>query len=1209
MNSRSSTQNNPAWFLTSGIMTLMVLGMLLTGPIQTAHGQCTGAAGPDQTFSCNTGTVVSVTMAATGTGKWTQPTYNPGSVIITDTFSPITTITGFSLPGTYSFIWTDTSTMCADTVNVIINNQCECFNLNFSDGTFTGWTGTYSHTGGCPAPNPYLNPGINQGPLNYQSNSSTTQWSQIITSTAGGNEPYLASQGVNIPVAYPGGSGYSARIGNTWPQNGNPYGSDAESISFTYNVTAANAGFTYYYFPILNDGSNTHTAAEQPYFKIRMVANGTDTIACATFDVDASNAASVGGFNSVNDPTSYHPGYPVDNVYYKPWTAVYVPLGLYIGQTVKATFTTRSCISPDCFLGIVGYHFAIAYIYAQCGPVALEAVPHNTCTQNGYTITAPVGMRTYAWSGPGISNDTTISISVTQSGQYTVTMTPFGATPCPFTLDTIIVIDTIPAYKANFSHDSTCLGDTIHFHDLSTPVGLVASWAWDFHNTGTINSTVQNPSYTFPSAGTYQVKLTVVSTTGCTSDTVIPVTVYPLPTPTISQTSTNNCGGYKDTLTAYSGVSYIWSTGSNKDTTTVSPLVDSTYTVTVTDAHTCSATAAIRLTVITPPTATITPTPPQICFGKNDTLTTGVGAGYHWSNGANTIAIIVSPASNTPYSVTVTGGNGCTASATDTVIVDSLPTSAIILSSEQICSGSKDTLTARGGVSYTWSNAANTDTTIVSPTTTTPYSVTVTDINHCTASATDTVTVIPLPTPGITLSSAHICSGHSDTMTASGGISYAWSNGANTDTTTVSPATTTPYSVTVTGANTCTASATISVIVDPLPIPGIISEAPQICFGNTDTLTAGGGVSYAWSNSATTASTAVSPDTTTAYTVTVTGANTCTASDTITVIVNPLPTPVITLSSAQVCSGNKDTLTASGGVTYAWSNAANTDTNIVSPAATTQYIVTVTDAHSCSDTASKTVIVIPLPTPSVTPAAPQICFGSGTTLTAAGGIGFRWSNAANTDTTTVSPLTTTTYSVTVTDANNCSAAATATVTVTPLPTLSVGPDTVICTQLSYNIPGLTSASSIIWSPDSALSNANIVAPVFHYPDSMNFSYTVIAIDTVTGCADTVHVNIGSQPCVSYIDGPQAFSPNGDYSNDFYTLFASHIAKYDIRIYNRWGELVYESTDLSVLNDMNKGWDGNYHGKPQPIGVFVYYITATDNFNNPISKKGNITLLR
>ena len=331
--------------------------------------------------------------------------------------------------------------------------------------------------------------------------------------------------------------------------------------------------------------------------------------------------------------------------------------------------------------------------------------------------------------------------------------------------------------------------------------------------------------------------------------------------------------------------------------------------------------------------------------------------------------------------------------------------------------------------------------------------------------------------------------------------------------------------------------------------------------------------------------------------------------------------PSVRIHDSTICIGNSIILggypTATGGIgpyTYTWYtsgvlNAVNNSNPKTSPDTTTIYSVTVTDAKACSATASQTVTVNPLPKPTITPTPTRICMGSSTLLTAAGGTGFQWSNAANTDTTTVSPTTTTTYTVTVTDSTSCSATATDTVIVNPVPTLSVGPDTSICVRLSYIIPGQSSASSVIWSPDSNLSDAGIVAPTLFFSDSAILTYMVIAYDSASGCADTVHLNITAGHCRSYIDAAQAFSPNNDQVNDFSTLFSYLIVSYEIRIYNRFGELVYTSSDLSALNDLSKGWDGTYQGKPQPLDTYMYYIIATDAFGKQISKKGNITLLR
>ena len=91
--------------------------------------------------------------------------------------------------------------------------------------------------------------------------------------------------------------------------------------------------------------------------------------------------------------------------------------------------------------------------------------------------------------------------------------------------------------------------------------------------------------------------------------------------------------------------------------------------------------------------------------------------------------------------------------------------------------------------------------------------------------------------------------------------------------------------------------------------------------------------------------------------------------------------------------------------------------------------------------------------------------------------------------------------------------------------------------------------------------------------------------------------------------PSAFSPNGDGENDHFTVFAANLTTYEIRIFNRWGELVYTSNSLDELNNLDKGWDGTYKGKTQDIGTYIYYIKGVDIDNITREKKGNLTLIK
>ncbi|RYZ45157.1 MAG: hypothetical protein EOP49_25705, partial [Sphingobacteriales bacterium] len=184
------------------------------------------------------------------------------------------------------------------------------------------------------------------------------------------------------------------------------------------------------------------------------------------------------------------------------------------------------------------------------------------------------------------------------------------------------------------------------------------------------------------------------------------------------------------------------------------------------------------------------------------------------------------------------------------------------------------------------------------------------------------------------------------------------------------------------------------VTVNPLPTINVTPASPAICIGTSTNLTASGASTYVWSPatglSATTGATVTaSPIITTIYSVTGTDGNGCVNTKAVTVTVNALPTISVTPSSPAICIGLSTSLTASGASTYVWSPAtglsATTGTTVTaSPTGTTTYTVTGTDANGCINTRTVTVTVNPLPTINVSPAAPAICAGLNTSLTASG---------------------------------------------------------------------------------------------------------------------------------------------------------------------------------------------------------------------------------
>lgn len=347
----------------------------------------------------------------------------------------------------------------------------------------------------------------------------------------------------------------------------------------------------------------------------------------------------------------------------------------------------------------------------------------------------------------------------------------------------------------------------------------------------------------------------------------------------------------------------------------------------------------------------------EICDGNSTTLTASGGVSYLWSTTETTAEITVSPTSYTTYSVTVTGTNGCTEESSISVTVNPLP-NAVITGDIEICLGESTTLIASGGTNYNWSTGETTASIDVDPSSTTPYSVTVTDVNGCKANTSATVTVNPLPTPDIS-GDLEICNGESTTLTATGGTSYIWSTGETTESITVSPSITATYNVTVTNTYGCNANTSATVTVNPLPTPSISGDL-EICDGESTTLTAAGGTSYVWDTGANTASITVSPSMTTNYNVTVTNTDGCKASTSVSVIVNLLPTAVIA-GDTEICLGESTTLTATGGTSYIWNTEATTASIDVAPIETTSYSVTVTDGNNCFDVASADLTVNDLP--------------------------------------------------------------------------------------------------------------------------------------------------------------------------------------------------------------------------------------------------------
>ncbi|MCW3102985.1 MAG: hypothetical protein JWO09_1425 [Bacteroidetes bacterium] len=565
----------------------------------------------------------------------------------------------------------------------------------------------------------------------------------------------------------------------------------------------------------------------------------------------------------------------------------------------------------------------------------------------------------------------------------------------------------------------------------------------------------------------------LLTTPSTTTDDVYVAKICELAKPDIfSSGATTFCRGDSVILTASSANSYLWSNGATTQSITV--MNSGSYSVRITNLYGCNATSAVtNVAVDTLLSTTVTPgAATTFCQGSSVALTSSAASSYLWSNNVTTQSITVSASG--AYFVIAANSCGSDTSSYVNIVVNPLPLALVTANgTTTFCEGDSVTLTAALANSYLWSNG---DTTQNTPALSTGnYYVTVTGANGCSATSTSLpVTVNPLPHPTITASgSTEFCQGDSVILTAPGGMSnYYWSNTATSQSIAVSN--TENISVTVTDPNGCAATTLpLQIRENPWPNPVITAgSATAFCQGAAVMLAASTGMTtYNWSTGTTSQNILVSN--TGNYSVTVIDSNGCSAtSPALPVTVYPLPSSMVNQTGAtSFCRGDSVMLTAAnGGISYNWSNGANSQSIIVSD--TENDSVIVTDAHGC--TATSAVIHItayPLPSAVISPGGPTtFCQGDSVMLTApGGGSAYNWSNGESSQ--SIFALNSENDSVTVIDSHGCSATSPALqVTVYPLPDALItatGP-TSFCQGDSLTLMAPTGMSGYYWSNNSNL---------------------------------------------------------------------------------------------------------------------------------------------
>ena len=338
----------------------------------------------------------------------------------------------------------------------------------------------------------------------------------------------------------------------------------------------------------------------------------------------------------------------------------------------------------------------------------------------------------------------------------------------------------------------------------------------------------------------------------------------------------------------------------------------------------------------------------------------------------------------------------------------------------------------------------------------------------------------------------------------------------------------------------------------------------------------------------------------------------------LTLQLNPVPNVTATPDTETICSGTNVDLSLSScleGSTYNWmssegvSGTGNTINNSPSNSSanpiTVNYTVTPV-ANGCTGNPTAFPVKVTPFIINISPLNPAICDGGSVNLSASGdATTYTWSPTAGLSCTScnnpvANPTVTTTYVALGTAAGSCSAYDTVIVVVNPVPTLSVSKDTTIFVGASVHLLATTGGSTTVtWSPSAGLSSTSgdtIIAT----PTSTT-TYTAVATEGPCTVSAQVVVVVNVSLVV-----PSAFTPNsGNENSRLYVLpNTKGLTLQQFNVYNRWGQQVFETNDITV------GWDGTYNGKPQPMGTYVYYAKyIKDGQSTPLVIKGDVTLIR
>lgn len=886
---------------------------------------------------------------------------------------------------------------------------------------------------------------------------------------------------------------------------------------------------------------------------------------------------------------------------------------------------------------------------------SITASSPTACCNSSITLNCNVsgGTPSFSYSWSPASTSSVLQVSQAAAGSFNYSVQVWDVNNCTGTQSISVTFVNGPLISVG--DVSVCPGAT-----GTLQASGATSYTWSSPNAASLNGSV------FTDAPLVNSIYTITgSAAGCTSTTTTNIILYPLPFPII-QSNSPQCEASSLIFSASGATSYSWSGPSNFTSAVSGNILQNSsllqsgiYSVTAVSLQGCIGGSSVSLLVN--PTPTVAVTGGTICNTQSLqlTATSVVGASFMWTGPSAYFSLSQNPILQLPlvsasgiYNVKATSIAGCTNTAFTDVQVISPPVLNLSLSNFSICNlssnGSVNSLTvfASGANSYSLSAAPQFSVnSFLSSFYLRPlsmlagsnqYTGTVTGSNGvCSSVKNFTFLVVSNPLISLSSNTPAICIGETVTLSASGASNYTWSStttafqvSGNGSSIFSNPLSNASYSVVGEDKGCFSSSMITSLVVKALPAFSVSPVSSTVCLNNRVVLNADGfGNTFNWApftglNINNGPQVIAQPVSDQLYTVTALN-NGCSKSQTLSITVLPLPTPVITTTKTRVCLRDSIFLSGSGGIEHYWygPNSSFKQGPNVSflPQALNNFqtfTLVATGFNACTNSTVQSIEVLKLPEGDFADFPKSLCLPYCNDFTFApyskstlaeftiegkniSGLSFNYcfQNAG-----------TIIMNGRLRDAaTSCSNTVQYTVNTFPKPIADFSffpqkPVESLDEVFFTNTSSGENISSFNWFFNSAKTHSvNEKNTSFIYTVPGTFQVALVVKNTAN-CSDTLVKAINVEPDFSiYI--PNAFTPDGDGRNDEFKPVLRSAKLYAMKIYNRWGAEVFYS------RDSNEGWNGRYHDEQCPGDTYTWQIELTTNNGQQKQYSGTVILLR